>query len=241
MNLASCINKILSVIYPEKITCIFCDAEIFDENKFGMCDKCAKTLPFIKEKVCKKCGDIIKSMANYCDMCQKNPPVFEKASSVFYYKDNIKSAIKKFKFDGCKYLSKYFAEFLADKYFAEKFSCDVITYVPVHEERLKTRGYNQSELLAKDLSNLINIPFVKDAIIKSKKTLYQADLNYKQRQSNLIDAFKVANNKLFKDKSVLLVDDIFTTGATANECVKVVKACGASKVFVLTIAHTIIE
>ena len=234
-------NGLLNLLYPENLTCIFCDEEIFDNNKFCTCENCQKNLPFIKEKVCERCGDVIKSMATFCDHCQKSKTYYDKARSVFYYKDEIRNCIKKFKFDGCKYLYKPFAEFMAKKYKEESFDCDVITYVPIHETRLKMRGYNQAELLAKELAKILNLPFVENAIIKTKKTLAQADLNYKQRQSNLLNVFKVVDKNAFKNKNVLIVDDIFTTGATIGSCAGEIKKANANKVFALTLAHTIIE
>ncbi len=235
------LDKFLNILYPENLTCVFCDEEIFDDNKFNTCESCYNNLPFIKEKVCARCGDPIKSMATYCDRCQNKKFFYDKARSVFYYKDEIRSCIKRFKFDGCKYLYKPFANFMAEKYKEENYDCDVITYVPIHETRLKMRGYNQAELLAKEIAKILNIPFVEEAIIKTKKTIPQAELDYKQRQTNLVDVFKVKKSNAFKNKNVLLVDDIFTTGATINNCARKIKKSGANKVFALTFAHTIIE
>ena len=234
-------NNLLNLLYPENLTCIFCDEEIFDNNIYSTCDNCYKNLPFIKEKVCDRCGDVIKSMATYCNRCQKSKTNYDKARSVFYYKDEIRSCIKRFKFDGCKYLYKPLAQFMAEKYKEEKFYCDVITYIPIHETRLKLRGYNQAALLAKELSKILNVEFAENALLKIKKTMPQAELNYKQRQTNLIDVFKVGNKSVFKNKNVLIVDDIFTTGATIDNCASVIKKAGANKVFALTVAHTIIE
>ena len=123
---------------------------------------------------------------------------------------------------------------MANVYLEEDLSCDIITFVPMHPKRLKKRSYNQAELLAKELSKILNVQLV-DCLQKVKDTKNQAKLSREERIKNLSDSFKVDKN-LVKNKAVLLVDDVLTTGSTADTVSKVLIKAGAEKVRVLTLA-----
>ena len=118
-------------------------------------------------------------------------------------------------------------------------AADVLVPVPMTEERRKSRGYNQAELIAENLSGLINVP-VSDKAVKIKETERQATLNAKERAENLKGSFK-AYKKDFRNKSVAIVDDVLTTGATADELARVLKRAGAGKVYVLTVASVALD
>ena len=241
MEIKKVVNKILDVIYPNNYTCIFCGDEIFDNQPTSTCATCDCNLPKIKDKVCDRCGEPIKSMANYCNRCQSKNMVFYKCRSVFVYENEIANKIRDFKFNNCKYLCNPFAKYLEQLYKKSKFNCDIIVPVPIHTIRLKQRGFNQSELLANKLGKLIDIQVNTTDLIKIKHTKNQADLNFKQRQENLKDVFQVKNKNAFKNKNVLIVDDVYTTGSTINNCAIELLKAGAKNVYALTIAHAIVE
>ncbi len=233
-------EQFLDILYPDNFSCIICGDDIFNENEYCVCAECKKDLPFISGKVCKKCGLPINSMANYCDRCQRNKHFFDKAIATFYYKDEIARCIKNLKFENCRYLAKYLAKFMADTLNANNIICDVIVPVPMHENRLRERGFNHSELLARHLSEIVNIPLDTKSLIKCVNTKTQVNLNFEQRQNNLLNSFKVLNINAIKGKNVLVVDDVFTTGSTMDNCAKALKGAGANKVFCISIAHTVI-
>ena len=235
------LNKILNTIYPQNYTCNICGDEVFSGDDKSICNACENSLPKISGKVCERCGEPIWSMATYCDRCQHKNPKFYKCRSAFLYKDEVVKLIRDFKFSNKRYLCNHLAKYLEELYIKENFSCDVIVPVPIHSERLKQRGYNQSELLANRLGEILNIPVDKTNLIKVKQTLNQADLNFKQRQENLKDAFKVVDKNAFCGKNVLIIDDVYTTGSTINNCAVVLQKAKAKRVFALTIAHTILE
>ena len=239
MKIKNIVNKVLDVIYPKNLTCVFCGDEIFDENPYCTCKNCAKILPKITGKICEKCGEPLENMASFCENCKGGKHYYTKSRSVFVYQDYVSGGILNFKFHNGKYYSKPFAKYLADLYKEHKYNCDLIIPVPIHVTRLKERGYNQSELLAKDLGEIINLPVDSESLVKIKKTKNQAELDFKQRHTNLEKAFKVTNKKQIKDKNILLIDDVYTTGSTIDECTKELTKAGAKSVYALTVAHAV--
>lgn len=233
-------QKFLDLLYPEGITCSFCDNDVFENNEYQTCIECKDELPFIHGDICKRCGTKLFSMATYCNRCQSNKYSFTKARAVFYYKDKIAAAIKNLKFNNAVYLTNPLSRYMADLYFKE-FDCDILVPVPMYSENLKKRGYNQAELLANSLGKIINKEVNTKDLIKINKTKSQADLDFNERQNNLTKAFKVVNKNVFKGKKVLIVDDIFTTGATVENCAKALLKAGALKVYAITIAHTLLQ
>lgn len=230
-------NIIFDLLFPKHITCNVCSKDIFEEGSNGICSECQKTLPKIVGQVCFKCGIPIHSIDRYCDFCKKSKP-YEMARSCYEYKGKIVTLIHNLKFNNAQYLAEDFSKDLCKLYKTEKYSCDIVIPVPMTQARLKSRGYNQAGLLANGLSKLINLPYDENNLLKIKDTKSQVGLDFSERKNNLIDAFKTKDKKFFKGKKVLLVDDIFTTGATIECCARALKKGGASQVFAITVAHT---
>lgn len=233
-------KKILKFIYPETYTCLCCGRDVFD-NPYLICEKCLKVLPFITEKVCAHCGVQLINEGNYCKICKGKNFVIDRAVSPFIYQDVIRKLIKDLKYNNAKYVSISLGKFMADHFVKTKMFAQMIIPVPLCNKRLKERGYNQAKLLADRISENINIPVVDNILIRNKETPTQTKLNFTNRRQNMVDAFEVINKSEVKDKVVLLVDDIYTTGATANECAKTLKNAGAKIVYVITAAHTILK
>ena len=165
---------------------------------------------------------------------------FDRARACLLYRDNVRKAVKDLKYNGKKYFAEYLSKFLLDKYYAENLNCDLIIPVPITEKRIKERGFNQSELLCKSFIDA-GLKVDTTSVIKHKNTENQVNLNYKERQENIVDAFKVVDKMAVKDKTILLIDDVYTTGATTGEIARVLKNAGAFKVFVLTLCHEMPE
>lgn len=228
-----CINK----IFPENIKCQFCSSENFDDRKPLVCDECLSKLAHIS-KGCMKCGVEILDMAEICDVCKEYKPEFCRAVAPFNYDDFTKPLIYKFKYDNAKYLAEPFSEFMLKTLKEADIDFDVIVPVPLSLKREKLRGYNQSQLLANKLAEKLNVPVVCDCVVKKLDTANQASLGFLERTKNLEGSFEVVNRDAIFKKKVLLVDDVFTTGATANEVSKVLKKSGVKLVYVVTFAHT---
>lgn len=220
-------------VFNEKWRCNLCGKEIFSDKYF--CDECYKELPFNDGIICSHCGRKVIAPEEYCSTCKNYAVNVDKARSVFVYGDNIRKLILGFKYDNKRYLAKIFSEHLANLYFKHYMSADFITFVPTDKRSLRKRGYNQSELLAKGLSENIGVP-IYDVLEKKVKTKRQAELTREERLKNLKDAFLIKDKKAVNGKTVLIVDDVTTTGATSEAIAEKLKKAGAKSVLLLTVA-----
>ncbi len=232
-NFFSKLGKALKkYLYNPKWRCLACGREIFEDD---FCDECLKTLPYNDGVICNHCGRAVVGAENYCSTCKGILVALDKCRSVFVYKSPISGLIKKMKYDNKKYLVDIFAEHLSKIYFKNYFNADGLTFVPMTKKAKRNRGYNQSELLAEKVAEKTGVP-VLDCLIKVKETERQAKLGRVERIKNLIDAFRVADKKAVKDKSIVIVDDVSTTGATAEALAEKLKKAGAKNVSLITIA-----
>lgn len=226
-------------IYLKDIKCLFCGKELDKDSRYCACDECLLSLPFLNEKVCKKCGEPIKSHATYCMRCKNHVDRgFDKARAVFLYAGKIKDAIINLKYFGNKYYAEYLSNFMFDLYQRENFSADVIIPAPMSAKSFKMRGFNQAELLCQAFINH-GIELNSNCVQKVVETENQVKLDFKERQTNLIGAFKVIDKDAVKNKNILIIDDIFTTGATVTEIANVLKKAHAKNVEVITLCHQI--
>lgn len=228
------VDNIKNNMYPPR--CLFC-SNIVSVDEWGniICDYCKKNIYYLGDNVCKFCGNKLKN-GEVCPKCFDDIKYFEKAVSLFYYTD-IREGIIDFKFRNIKsngiYFGKMMAYFLKDVYSSWINTFDCIVAVPMHNIKRKRRGYNQSEILATTISDIIDIPYDFTLIFKKRKTLSQTKITDITRIENIKDSFRAENCKGLR---ILLVDDVYTTGSTANECSKVLMKAGAKEVFVFTLA-----
>jgi ComF family protein len=166
---------------------------------------------------------------------------FTMARSLGAFDGSLQAAIHRWKYEGKTHLTPFFAEWMAEglNRYWDLSSIDLLIPVPLHPKRLRERGFNQALLLAKELSRRTEIPCFKTILRKKKPTLPQVNLSGGEREKGLRGVFQVIEREELLGKSVLLVDDVYTTGATVNECSKALVRGGAKKVAVLTLAHAI--
>ncbi len=224
-------NLIKRSLFNSSWTCNACGKEIFDGY---FCDDCLSEIVKIGDNKCLRCGRQTPYPVPTCDSCMEKSLSVEIIRSVFSYGSPMSFVIQNFKYNNSKFHTDYFSKEMFEVYKRENLSCDIITFVPMSDKKLKKREYNQAELLANSLSKLIGVEVV-DCVSKIKETENQANLTFKERVSNLKGAFRV-DKKLVKGKSVLLVDDVLTTGSTVGVIGEALKRSGAIKVSVLTIA-----
>ncbi len=238
-------NKFLSLIknsmFEESWTCNICGDELFEEDKTNVCKKCREKLPYIDGPTCEICNERIEEGNRICDFCKQHKKNFDKAYAVFDYDKDIKKLVHKFKFKGAKYLAESLAYFMFLHMQKHKIVADFIVCVPMSEKSVKKRGYNQAQLLAEHISNFSKIPFAPHTVAKVKNNKQQKGLNFENRQKNVENVFALRSRISIMDQTVLIIDDIYTTGATVSSLANVLKNGGAKEVFVLTLAHTALK
>lgn len=200
-----------------------------------VCGICLKTS---KRYICKDCMELIKFKSlNKIDIY--NDKNFKEHLYILKYEGIIRQRMLDYKFKEKSYLHRSFSEMILNSKenieFIKKY--DVLIPIPIHKDRVKIRGYNQSELIAKDLVYEIkNIKLANRVLIKTKNIVAQSSLNRKQREDNIKDVYQINHIEEIVNKKVLLLDDIYTTGSTVNECAKVLKEAGCKEVGIITIA-----
>lgn len=192
--------------------------------------KCEVCGSFCDTALCRECSQKITYLS---------PSIF--IHSVGEYEGVLKKAIKRFKFNRSRRLAEPLGWLMA-KYLNRhlwKNSLDLIIPVPLHKKRLAERGFNQSELLAFKITEICGIPAVAGLLLRKLDTPPQFNLPRQKRLYNVAGAFEVSGGELIKDKNILLVDDIYTTGATVAECTKTLKTAGAQSVCILTLSRAV--
>lgn len=205
-----------------------------------MCKSCFEELHFILDG-CVKCGKPIinhsleKQDISGCSYCFNKSFYFDRAISCIEYNDTSKKMILGLKYNNKTYMSKYIATIMKEKLEVEGIEFDYILFVPLHKRRLKKRGFNQSEKIAKHLGKEISTQVI-DSISRKSYTKMLYKLKKQERFQELKNVFVIKQSKnLLNNKNILLVDDIFTTGATTNEISKLLKETGVNKIYIMTL------
>ena len=230
------LHKLAKLTAMTDCKCLLCGRDIFD-NATGFCDKCIGKVAFNNGHTCLRCGTKIAPTQSFCANCNFDTVYFDKAYSPFCYEGEVVKLIYQIKFGGhagiLDVLANYIA-FTANKY---QVAFDEICYVPMTEQSQKERGYNQAQILAQKYGELIDKQPI-NALIKKKQTQRQEQLGRAERKKNVDNAFAVVEKNLLKNKAILLIDDVKTTGATLNNCAKALKRAGATSVVCITLAST---
>lgn len=228
----------LDLLYPRR--CPFCSG-IAPAGK-DVCPECLETLPYVWGPVCAKCGKPVEEGETLCGDCQARPRVFDAGCAAFLYDDQMRETIRLFKYKGRKEYGEVLGRLLAH-YAAEELAAwrpELIAAVPVHRGKLRQRGYNQAEVLARSVSDSCGIPFRKELLLRPGSTEAMKNLGAEDRRRNLEGVFSARPEELALDgkrraERVLVVDDIFTTGATMDACAAVLKEAGVRKMYFLAV------
>ena len=224
-------NKALDLFFPT--VCAGC-------GKLGpmICENCLLQFPQVSEPICHRCGHSLVHPANVCGKCWSTDFHLQQVRASLIYRDPIKSIIHKMKYQGLFALSKPLAGLMANNWPSWNDTPDLIMPVPLHPRRMKNRGFNQSALLATHLGQELDITVNLTGLERVRNTAPQVGLNPQKRQENVRDAFN-ADPGTASGKQILLIDDVFTTGATMLAAAKALLVAGATNVSAYCLARTV--
>lgn len=212
-------------------TCLLCGG---DADEGVLCTGCTGDLPALPEALCPHCAEPT-THGERCGACLKHPPHFARTLALYRYDFPADRLVHALKYGHQLALAAWFGQHLVERLAGHDF--DVIVPLPLHPNRLRERGFNQSGEIARHLRISNKIPVDRSSLVRTRETSPQADLPLKERQKNVRGAFECRAD--FTGRRVLLVDDVMTTGATANECARVLRLHGAAEVSVAVVARAL--
>lgn len=234
-NIAAYIyESLVGFVFPPQ--CVVCN-RLHENSHFFLCAKCERRLDLLQSPFCPQCRNILEKGATKCPLCIGNGTI-SRVWALGHYDDSFRALIHAFKYADIlpagRYLSGLLAELIAESVSGEEF--DFIIPVPLHPSRERKRGFNQSLLIAETLSESVDVPIDSESLMRVRKTRDQTGLKRKQRVKNMRGAFGVDNVSDIKGKSIILVDDVTTSGATAGEAARVLRDAGAARVELAVLA-----
>ena len=235
------IREVVNLFYPA--LCHICGKKTILWNQ-NLCKDCLKKMKKRLPPFCIKCGRQLSGEAELqekCSDCKKNNLYFDRVLSVFYYDDVLKELVHNFKYKKLTSLTKEFVELTLDfmREYAIGKKIDLVVSIPMHPLRLFKREINPSHILAKNIAKKLAVRYSGNLLKKTKNTPPQSKLTRAERMKNVKGSFSMQKNNTpyVRHKKVLVVDDLFTTGSTVNECARVLKESGSSYVEVITLAR----
>ena len=252
-------DQIFDFFFPSNIYCIACGNLIDNSRPYSLCDKCIREIHWLTENTCEICGRSLENkydenhltkdeginnkrnhIGRRCYECMEISHSFTKGFSCASYEGSVKEILSGLKYKGQAYYAEKIAQAMYDRSqgFINDINVDIVTPVPMFTKKERMRGYNQSDLIARSLSKMLNLPYRSDILKKKTDTVSMSGLNSEERRINLHNAFCISYNREddISGKDVMLVDDVYTTGSTADSCGEVLNRNGASKVYVFTFA-----
>lgn len=225
--------NILDLIFPAR--CAICDG-ILPLGERNICIPCKKKMKYISSQVCLRCGKEVREEEEYCYDCRRKDHVFDQGKAVFSY-EFIRPSLYRFKYAGRKEYAYFYAKSIAEQLQEQckLWKPQALVPVPLHPKKKKKRGYNQAEEIAVKLGEIWNLPVVNDLVLRCKNTRPMKEIVRTDRQNNLKKAFKLGQNKV-KLKTIIIIDDIYTTGSTIDAVAKVCKSAGIDHVYFITVS-----
>lgn len=230
----------MNLLFPPR--CLSCSKMV--DSPYQFCPDCFSQLQFIAEPHCDHCGlpfEYDLGDDAICGMCMQEPPLYTQAHAAFHYNEFSRSMVTRFKYSDHTNRLPGYAQLLARAGTSIIAKSDAIVPVPLHPKRMLQRKYNQAALLSHGLSDICSLPVWPDALLRIKDTPPQASLSRNERLTNVKGAFRTnhAYASQLSGASILLVDDVMTTGATLSACTKMLLGASAKAVYVLTLARTV--
>jgi ComF family protein len=245
MSNASTMNffrRALDLLLPA--SCSYCRNPVAGSGIPRFCSQCWSELAPVPGPVCPSCGrpfgspeSLSHSPEHECQACRTRPPHFDQALAAGLFEGPLREAIHVYKYRPVRALGKPLAAWMAQQV-RMTVRLDLAMPVPLHKKRLRHRGFNQALVLAHGISERFSVPLLFDNLTRLRSTRPQVELSGQERTENVKGAFGLVRPAEVREKRILMIDDVFTTGATMNECAKVLKDAGAASVTVLTLART---
>ncbi|MBN2460854.1 MAG: ComF family protein [Candidatus Cloacimonetes bacterium] len=227
------LGLLVDLVFPP--VCLSCGTRITDQ-RYLLCPECSRELEF-RDNQCLICGSTTQN--NHCQICQQTPFIFNKAVSIYDFNRIVRKLLHELKYNELSITAKFLAD-RALQYIQtyDPFpAIDWITCVPLHRVKERSRGYNQSGYLARFIAKALDLKYLPDLTRRVKFTETQTRLSREQRLVNVQNAFRMNRKYNITSKNILLVDDVFTTGATLNSISKCLKNNQVGNIYVLTIAR----
>lgn len=223
---------VLDLVFPNR--CPLCGMVINWRDEY--CQKCFNELPYTGEELCFGCGNTKEGCT-----CRKNENVFSRCYAAFYYSDSAKGGVVYLKKTINNVFPRLFAEKIKEEIESDqyKFKADLIVPVPMSSLKRRKRGFNQAEVLADSLGKILDIPVYTNVLIKNESFIAQHKLSANSRRINAERLYSYGDDRIIKDKTVIIVDDVMTTGSTVNSCAEILLEMGAAKVIAAVAATTI--
>jgi len=235
------LDSLADLFFPAH--CLQCRVRLLQDKKLLLCDDCLEQISYIIAPHCPQCGRPFLAGENHlCSTCLITPPAYTRARSLAFYQKPLSNLLVALKYQGDVSVLSTIGELCQTHFALEAFAqqVDLIIPVPLHPGRLRKRGFNQAQLLAAscfpDKRKLLR----PGLLIRKKNTIPQTQLSGAERRKNLAGVFGLSKTASITGKRIILVDDVFTTGSTVNECAKVLRRAGADEILVFTPARSVL-
>ena len=224
-------------LYPAR--CRVCEDFLGVTSMPYICGNCWHDIQFLEPPWCDMCG--VPDVNGRCDECAISPPRYGKLRSIAFYQTTLQQAIHLFKFEKKNVFAKHLIQLINAHVPTD---CSITEYdfilpVPIHRKRLRERGFNQATLLAKGIAQVGGVPLLTNVLVRHRHTVAQSSLDSEARQQNIIGAFEIRNPDVIRNKRILIIDDVFTTGATICEAVNELWKADPAEIDVLTLARSL--
>jgi len=234
-------SKLAELIFFPSL-CEICSSLLESPHERVICHSCLRSIAAPRSSCCSLCGRFFESIGDphLCSLCSQEPPPFAFHRSFGRYQGTLKDIILLFKYRKFSILGRELAHLaysgLRTK--RELFEgLEIVVSVPLHPKKKRERGFNQAEILAREMAKMLGVEYGKDALVKHKRTPPQTTMRAEERRRNVKGVFSLKKREAVEGRTVLLVDDVFTTGSTLRECSRVLIRGGAREVKALTLAQ----
>lgn len=231
-------ENLMHLLFPHR--CPICDKAMFSSVFLEpelCCPSCRNIPEYVKEPVCKKCGKPIDNeRQEYCQDCRKHKRNYVQGKALWIYQSQVKQSMYRFKYQNRQEYARYYGSEIVRVYgeWIQRIGIEAIVPIPLHRTRKRQRGYNQAELLAREIARQTKLPMYPNMLKRIKNTKAQKNLKEEERKNNLKKAFKTQRNKV-QLNHILLVDDIYTTGSTINEAALELQRTGIEHIYYISV------